>query len=417
MPDSEPLNPRPFPAHTQILRTSPSAEGGDGILSAAPRMRTPNGSPSPQVCQLQPKSISRERWISPDSSRKTYSDHEAGRLALYRHDLPQQSTKSSACNSRSSWCAGSPNTSKQSTFVAVQRSPVAGHRQVHTAQNPGVYSTPTSPMIYPRKLDECQDAGAKSERCNTLFQGPGQDSVNMATELLKHELNRAITKLHANVSQKLHVFEWTLHELAKSQSNVESRLSALETDTKAGAEVVAKDEKRFAGIDEKLAELDEVVERNETVAKMKADFEQRLCDLEMQIISLPELKTGQFKDTDNTLAVKSASVADTCAKCNPHSTDQHKSDENLTATFVHRLDKLEANVDLIATILTKMEDRKTIKHSETLSDNADIAATFKDIHKLLEQAEVDADAKPHARSRSRQFQETGSTCFPIAEDE
>jgi len=348
--------------------------------------------------------------ISPESARKTYSDHEAGRLALYSNDLPQQSTKSSASNSRSSWCAGSPNTSKRSTFVAVQRSPVAGHRQVHTAQNPGVYSTPTSPVAYPRILDECQDAGAKSERCNTLFEDPGHDSVNMATELLKHELNRAITKLHANVSQKLYVFEWTLHELAKSQSNVESRLSALETDTKAGSEVVAKDEKRFAGIEEKLAELDEVVERNETVAKMKADFEHRLCDLDMQIILLSELKREQFKDTDNTLAVKSASVA-----------DKHKSDENLTATFAHRLDKLEANVDLIATILTKMEDRKTIKHSERLPDNADIAATFKDIqfdiHKLLEHAEVDADAKPHARSRSRQFQETGSTCFPIAEDE
>jgi len=146
MPDSVPLNRRPFPAHTQILGTSPPAEGGDGILSAAPRMRTPKGSPSPQVCQLQTKSISREMLISPESARKTYSDHEAGRLALYSNDLPQQSTKSSASNSRSSWCAGSPNTSKRSTFVAVQRSPVAGHRQVHTAQNPGVYSTPTSPV-------------------------------------------------------------------------------------------------------------------------------------------------------------------------------------------------------------------------------------------------------------------------------
>jgi len=418
MPDSVPLNRRPFPAHTvHVLRTFPPAEGGDGNLSADPRSKYPHRSPSPQVCWLQAQSISRERMISPESARKTCSDHETGRLALYSNDLHQQSTKSGAAGSRSSWSAGSPSASKQSAFGSVQRSPVAGHREVHTAQNPRLYSTPTSPGVYSRKLDACQNAGVKSERCNTLLQGPVHDSIDVASELFKHELNRAITNLHADISHKLYVLDWTLHKLATSQSSVESRLSALEADTKPGAEAVAKDEKRLTGIEERLAELDEVVERNETVAKMKADIEHRLCDLEMQIISLPELKRGQFKDTNNTLPVKSTSVAGTFSNSNPHSPDQHKSDENLTATFDHRLNALETHVDLIRAILTKMEDRTSIKHSEKLSDNADVDATFKNIRKLLEQAEVGTDAKPHSCLRSRQFQETGSTCFPIAEDE
>jgi len=152
-----------------------------------------------------------------------------------------------------------------------------------------------------------------------------------------------------------------------------------------------------------LAELDEVVERNETVAKMKADFEHRLCDLELQIKLLPELK--------------SAGVAGMFASSNPHSTHQHKSDENLTATLAHRLNALETNVDLLAEILTKMEVRTSIEHSEIRPDNEDIASTFQDINMFIEQAEMGADAKPHARSRSRHFQETDSTCFPIAEDE
>jgi len=138
-----------------------------------------------------------------------------------------------------------------------------------------------------------------------------------------------------------------------------------------------------------VAEIDEAVERNETVAKMKADFERRLCDLEMQIISLPELTRGQFEDTSNTLPVKITGIAGTFVNTNPHSTDEHKSDENLTATLAHRLKTLEENVDLIASILTRMEDSASSKHAE----------------------------KPHACSKSRQFHETGSTCFPIAEDE
>jgi len=359
--------------------------------------------------------------ICPESTRKTCSDHVAGHVSVYRNEFHRQATNSDVFNSRGSWPAGSLHASPHSAFGCAQQSSATSPKQVHTAQKPGVYSTPASPTKCSRQLDACSGVGAKSEICRTSFQGSVQESVYVDIELLKHEQHRAITNLTANISSKLYVLEWTLNELAKSQGNVESRLSALETETQGGAEDVAK-EKRLAGIDERLAELHELVVQNHTETKMKADFEHRLCDLETQIgrISLPELKEGQFKDTSNTLAIESDiesdSVAGMLATSNLHSTDGHKSNGNFSDIFANRLHALETNVDLMASILTRMDDRGPLKHAEELSDDVEVTAHFRNIRRLLEEAMVGADAEPHALSRSCQFQETGSTCFPIAED-
>jgi len=413
---------------THIVRNVSAAERGERHVCANPSFSISSRSPSPQdACQCkQPQAASRERTCSPEFGHRRIIDHSAKHVNAYRNESHQQATNIGVASSRSSWSVGCPSASKQMGFVCEQPPSVTCQTQVHTAGSPrpGMPGTLTNPAVSPRQLSVSQAVKPTCAKHDTSFHGALQQEFDMALDMLKHEQSRAITNLEANFSHKLDALEQNL----KSQIKLlESRLRALETDTQKCAESATKEQNKLASIEERLAELHEFVEQNETVAKMRADFEHRLCDLEVQahrtlsnVTLLPEPEGGKFENVNNTIAVKSDSVAGRFATM-PHSINEQKSDDYLTATFIYRLHAVENNVDLVASILSKMEDRMK-NRPQTPSDNVDLATPLRDMGGLQEQAREDNITQagrihPDALSRSLQLRQqlTDSTCFPISE--
>lgn len=349
-------------------------------------------------------------------------------VAVYRSEPHQQMTKVGTGPSRTSWSPGLSNVPKQCTYGFGQSPTVTSHKQTHAVGAPclGVQSTPTTPKSCSRLLDVCQDVKATRGGGDTSSHRTCLDEINNAMKLFTHEQNRAMTNLQATFSNKLFALEQNLQEIAKSQPDLESRLCALETDTRNGAGVASEVDKRFVGIEERLScfvDHNKVMEHNEAVATLRADFERRMCDLEMQVsqISLQDLETIK-----TTLGVKIDCFARTSATKAPHSIQQHKSDENLAITLGHRLHAVEGNVDQIASILRSIQDRMSNKHTEMLSHSVGLAAPLRDTDTMLDRSGVDkvadksdippedADVQLHSY---RQFkaQSTGNTCSLITE--
>jgi len=408
---------------THVVRNISAAERVEHKFCANPSFSISSRSLSPQdayQCK-RPQAVSRERTCSPEFGHRRIIDHSAKHVTAYRNESHQQATNIGVASSRSSWSVGCPSAPKEMGFVCEQP-PSVTSQTLHTAGSPrpGMPRTLTNPPVSPRQLSVSQAVKPTCAKHDTSFTGALQQEFDMSLDMLKHEQSRAITNLEANFSHKLDAVEQNLKSYI---SLLESRLHALETDTQKCAEIATKEQNKLARIEERLAEFHGFVEQNETVAKMRADFEHRLCDLEVQAhrTLLPEPEGGKFENINNAIAVKSDSVARRFAAM-PHSINQHKSDDNLTAAFVCRLQAVENNVDLVASILSKMEDRMTNNRPETPSDNVDLAAPLRDMGGLLEPAREDnitqaGGIHPDALSRSPQLRQkfTDSTCFPISE--
>jgi len=409
---------------THMVRSASDVERGEHYFCANPSSSISTRSPSPEdACQCkQLQAVSRDRTCSPEFGHRSVTARSAKHVTAFRNASQQQATKFGVASSRSSWSAGCLSAPKQIGLVCEQQPSVSSQTQVHTAGSPRpvIPRTPINPAVSPRQLNVSQAVRLTSAKNDTSFHGALQQEFDMALDMFKHEQNRAITNLEANFSHKLDALEQNL----KSQINLlESRLRALETDTQTCEEIKTKEQNRLVSIEERLEQLHDLVEQNETVAKMRADFEHRLFDLEVQAHQtlLPEPEGGKLENISNTIAVKSDSVARTFAKM-PQSINRQKSDESLTATFVHRLHAVDGNIDLIASIVNKMEDRMTKNWPETPSDNVDFAAPLRDMGCLLEQAREDNITQagrihPDAFSKSSQCwqQVADSTCFPISE--